>query len=43
MTSEVSTKMMTVIVLTGLAAVLLSTYTSTRNDTIIGDVRHPLR
>ena len=27
--------MMTVIVLTGLAAVLLSTYTSTRNDTSI--------
>ena len=35
MTSEVSTKMMTVIVFTGLAAVLLSTYTSTMNEIII--------
>ena len=35
MTSEVSTKMTTVIVFTGLAALLLSTMTSTKNDTII--------
>ena len=35
MTSAVSTKMMIVIMLTGLAAELLSTYTSTTNDTII--------